>query len=127
MKISIKREVEVKYLKLDVAVRYEEEHMPNDAPLREGNSWCAIINLHTARIRDWPKGRALSFRNMKVCDEGIYILLDDNGVEVTRIEGYVPNKLLPGAYGDYLSLDIDEDGKITNWLSNPTLENFEEE
>lgn len=127
MKISIKKEVEVKYLKLRVAVRYEEEDMPNDAPLREGNSWCAIINLHTATIRGWPKGRALSFRNMKICDEGIYILLDDNGVEVTRIEGYVPNKLLPGAYGDYLNLDIDEDGKITNWLSNPTLGNFEEE
>jgi hypothetical protein len=64
---------------------------------------------------------------MKVCDEGVYILLDADRKEITRRTGYVPNRLLPGDYGDYLSVDIDENGKITNWLKSPSLEEFEDE
>lgn len=125
MKITVKKEIEAKYLDLDVAVRYDEEDMPNDAPLRNGKEWKAFINLETATIENWPKGKTLSFHDMKVCDEGIYILLDADKNEITRIEGYAPNSLLPGEYGDYLDMDIDENGKITNWLESANLEDFE--
>jgi len=53
----------------------------------------------------------------KVCDSGIYTLLDAAGKEVKELEGeYVPS-FFPGEhYGDYLILDIDlESGKILNW------------
>lgn len=123
--VTIPKEVEAKYLKMDVAVRYGEDDMSNDAALREGDSWRALINLEEGRVEDWPKGKTLSFKDMKICDEGIYILLDADRKEITRIEGYVPNELLPGDYGDYLSLDIAEDGKITNWMPDATLEDFE--
>jgi hypothetical protein len=125
MKISVKQTIEAKYLDLDVAVRYDEEDMPNDAPLRDGKAWKALINLDERRIESWPQGKTLSFHDMKVCDEGIYILLDADKKEITRIEGYVPNKLLPGEFGDYLDMDIDENGIITNWLSGASLEDFE--
>lgn len=37
---------------------------------------------------------------------------------------YVPNSLLPGKYGDYLALDINEDGVITNWKPNISFKEF---
>jgi hypothetical protein len=62
-----------------------------------------------------------------VCDEGIYILLDVDRKEIARRNDYVPNRLLPGNHGDYLSLDIAENGKITNWLKSPSVAQFEDE
>lgn len=129
MKITIVKRVEAvaKHLKMSVAVRYGDEDMPFDAPMREGDIWKAMIDLSEGRVLDWPMGQTLSFEDMKVCDQGTYILFDADNNEITRIEGYVPNKLLPGKYGDYLSLDIDETGKITNWLDRPSLKDFMEE
>lgn len=127
MKITIMKRVEAvaKYLKMSVAVRYGDEDMPFDAPMRTGDIWEAVIDLSEGRVLYWPQGQTLSFTDMKVCDQGTYILFDADSNGITRIEGYVPNKLLPGKYGDYLSLDIDETGKITNWLDRPSLKDFE--
>lgn len=55
--------------------------------------------------------------DVKVCDSGSYQLEDDGGEVIgTRDNDYVPNKVIPGEYGDYISLRIDlETGQITNW------------
>lgn len=50
---------------------------------------------------------------------------DSDFQTLKTIRGCVPNKLLPGEYGDYLALDIDEVGIIKNWLDNPELSEFE--
>lgn len=128
MKLTIieRREIEAKYLTISVAVRYEDEDMPYDAPLRQRNIWVATIDLDAHTIRNWPQGKTLNF-DMKVCDQGTYVLLDENWNDVRRLEDeYVPNSLLPGRYGDYLTLDIDETGKITNWKDDANLSDFEE-
>lgn len=124
MKIKMMVEKEARYVQVDVAVRYEEEDMPNDAPMRNGKQWIALIDLEEKRVKEWPIGKTLSFF-MKVCDEGVYTLFDADMRLVKQIDGYVPNKLLPGEYGDYLALDINENGTITNWLPNANLSNFE--
>lgn len=129
MKLTIidRREVNVKYLMLSVAVRFDDEDMPYDAPLRDGDTWDAVIDLDTHTIEDWPQGQTLGF-HMKVCDQGFYTLLDASMNEVTSLENaYVPSRLLPGAFGDYLELYIDEAGKIVNWLENASLKNFEDD
>lgn len=52
-------------------------------------------------------------------------LINDNK-EVFSYLGYVPNKLIPGKYGDSIDLEIDvESGKIINW-TKPTQNDFEE-
>lgn len=127
MKITVKKAVEALYLRVNVNVRYEEEDMPNDAPMRDGDTWNCLIDLKEKRVLDWPDGQALSFKDMKVCDEGTYKLFDANMLPIVERQGYVPNKLLPGAYGDYLSLDIDESGNILNWLKGANLSDFEGE
>lgn len=123
--IEVKSKAVAKFLSLAVAVRYDEEDMPKDAPLRSGDMWIATINLDEQKIVNWPQGKTLSFY-MKITDQGTYTLLDADGKELVTLEdAYVPNNLLPGEYGDYLELEIDETGKITNWLSDANLENFE--
>lgn len=125
MEIEIKKKVKVKYLKMEVAVRYKDEDIAFDAPMRKGDVWSCIINLDEKRICDWPIGKSLSFKDMKICDEGSYKLLDEDLNLIVEHDGYVPNNLLPGDYGDYLSLEIDSRGVITNWLSNANLSDFE--
>lgn len=124
MNFPVTKIVDVKYVEICVAVRYGDEDMPYDAPMRVGDKWNALIDIDQGRVIDWPQGEKLKF-SMKICDEGTYILLDADENEVYRIdEDYVPNSLLPGEYGDYLSLDIDETGKITNWKNNASLCDF---
>jgi hypothetical protein len=86
--------------------------------------WNATIEIDTGIIVGWPQGTSGEFY-MKVCDEGTYTLLDYGGNEIAKIEnGYVPNGILPGEYGDYLGLNIDTTGRITNWPKQPNLDAF---
>lgn len=114
IEIPTTKQVNVKYVKLSVPVRYEDEDMPYDFPLRQDDTWEAIIDLDTHQIENWPQGKSGSFQ-MKVCDEGSYYLLDENKAVVAEVvEYYVPNGIIPGGYGDYINMDIDEEGKVTN-------------
>lgn len=122
--VTVKKEIDVHAVRVSVPVRYGTEDMPADFPLRTGNTWAATILVDEGIIRDWPKGKTGSF-SMKVVDQGNYELLDSDGNVLAALIGeYVPNQLLPGEYGDYLELDIDADGSITNWPSNPTVDEF---
>ncbi|MCP4709872.1 MAG: hypothetical protein GY869_14715 [Planctomycetes bacterium] len=117
-------EIDIKYIAVALPVRYDEEDIPNDFPLRQGNMWSATIEIDTGRILDWPLGERGKF-SMKVCDEGVYRLLDKDKKEVLpSLEDYVPNDIIPGSYGDYVDLIIGIDGIITNWLENPRISEF---
>lgn len=124
--IKVEKTVNVKILKVDLPVRYDDEDMPYDFPLRKGDMWSAIIDIDRGVVLNWPEGEKGSF-HMKVCDEGSYFLLDEEGNTVLKIEeDYVPNKLLPPSdgYGNYVELHIGDNGVISNWYSQPSLENF---
>lgn len=128
MKINILKPTEINACKVRVAlpVRYEEKDIPNDFPLQKGNMWNAVIDIDSGEIEGWPEGAGeREISNMKVCDEGIYEILDGgNKVIATREGGYVPHGLIPGSYGDYVTLNIDAKGKVTNWPSSPDLSGF---
>lgn len=128
MKIKVKREVEkdIKSVIIDIPVRYGEEDIPNDFPHREGDRWKATIDVETGQIQDWPQGKTGSF-DMKVYDEGTYTLIDQEGNEVAKIdEDYVPNGLVPGSYGDYVEMEINKDGIVTNWPTHPSFHEFDD-
>lgn len=64
---------------------------------------------------------------MKVCDEGLYYLLNEDLKLIRSIEeDYVPNGLIPphDGYGDYVHFIIDGNGMIKNWYSNPSFKDF---
>ena len=123
-KIKVEKEVDVKRVRMDVAVRYDDEDMPYDFPFRTNDMWLVTIDIDSGQIVDWPKGIAHDLY-MKVTDNGSYYLMDDEGNTVASIEdNYVPNSLIPGEYGDYIDLKIDENGIIKNWPKKPSFEDF---
>lgn len=118
-------EVEITHILVTLPVRYEEEDIPNDFPLRKGEVWSAKIEIDTGKIVGWPEGQAGEIEYMKVCDSGSYRLLDAQGCIVAKIEtDYVPHGVIPGEYGDYVSLKINEHGVITNWPKKPDISEF---
>lgn len=124
---------EVKYLSADCGVRYwenaevngETDHNGDKIPFRVGDVWKLIIELETGQILNWPKGIEATI-NYKVCDAGIYRLLNENFETVVEQDGYVPSMLCPKCegYGDYIIMDIDRDGFIQGW--NPDFSYFDD-
>lgn len=132
--INSSQEIVVKYVKVELPIRYGEEDMPKDFPLREEVStdknnndwWKATIEVDTGKILEWPQGQIGEFY-LKVVDEGFYYLLNENQKIIASIEqDYVPNRLLPptDGYGDYINFKIDENGIITNWYTYPVITDF---
>lgn len=80
------------------------------------------IDLDSATIRDWPIGHTASL-HLKPVDSGRYELLDGDAIIATR-EDYVPD-CVPGSYGDYVIMTIDENGRIFDelrqrWTPDPS-------
>lgn len=123
--VTVKKEVEITTLWVFAEVRYWEDSTINGVdddegdltPFRDGDMWCPIINVDSGIIRDWPVGTTASI-HFKICDSGSYFLKDDTGETVLSIErDYVPSILCPNdnGYGDYIILNINENGQIQNW------------
>ena len=125
MKITVlmPQEIEVDAIHVSVAVRYDEEDIPNDFPLRKGNMWSGTIDIETGKIKEWPKGISGKL-SMKVCDAGTYELLSGSKVVAIRENEYVPC-CIPGEYGDYINFDIDSNGVIADWAEYCTPGNID--
>lgn len=126
--------VDAKYLKVDAEPRYWEDATVNGQPDDEDNPtipcrragiWGPVIELDTGKIEGWPGGTTATV-HYKVCDAGVYTLLDANRNTIVRLDDYVPSILSPGGngYGDYIIMTIGPDGVIADWRAD--LTEFEE-
>lgn len=135
-KITIMRPVDVdaKFLKVEAEVRYWEDGEingktdSNDSPMipcRKGGCWAPVIEIDTGKIEGWP-GDTTAEVHYKVCDAGVYTLLDADRNTIISIDGYVPSIMHPGepGYDDYIIMSIGPDGTIADW--RVTLDEFEE-
>ena len=122
-KRKIIQTIDVTILDIKLPVRYEDEDIPYDAPMRKGDVWHALINIDQGEVINWPKGKTLDMY-MKVCDSGTYTLFTDEYDLAAIRRDYVPHSLVPGEYGDYVHLKIDATGKITNWPANASFKDF---
>lgn len=123
VKVPIIQEVEIGRVRIIVPVHYDDEQMPNEFPFRNGNSWNILVEIDTGKIINWPKGKDADV-HLKVCDSGVYELLDINQFPLAKIDdGYVPHGVVPGSYGDYVEMTI-VDGIITNWPESPNVDAF---
>jgi hypothetical protein len=126
MKVTVNQpvEVEITSVRVEVSVRYGVDDIPNDFPLRDGAMWRGTIEIETGKILEWPADKPEHHcLNMNVCDQGIYTLLGPDGTEEAKIDGYCPNRLIPGEYGDHIDLEIGG-GVVTNWPKRIDLLDF---
>lgn len=134
IELTVKKEFEVKYLHADCGVRYWEDASVNGVedengdliPCKEEDRWKPLIDLETGKILNWEQGKTAD-THYKVCDDGVYTLLDENKEAIKEIDGYVPSVMCPeeNGYGDYVIMEIDENGQIANWEAD--LSDFIEE
>jgi len=132
VKVRTEKEVVIKTLEVDAGVRYWEDATVNGVedeagdliPCRQGDSWRPVIDVETGKILNWKQGVKADV-HYKVCDSGCYYLKDSQGNTVLSIDSdYVPKIMCPkgSGYGDYIIMDIDENGIIANWKQ--TLDGF---
>lgn len=123
--IMVPQDVDVKILRVDAGVRYwedglvdgltDDENLPS-IPFSQSGRWRIDIDIDKGMIVGWPDVEASV--HYKVCDDGVYTLLDSEGRIVKRLEGeYVPNVLCPeeSGYGDYIIMNINNSGHISGW------------
>lgn len=138
MEVEIKNKLlEVKFIMVEANIRNWKDGVINgdndedgsQTPFREGDIWCPVINVDTGIILDWPEGMVASF-HYKVCDSGVYHLLDNKMIVVASIlDNYVPSGLCHGdtGFGDYIIFDVDKTGKIVNYQADIDCDDWNDE
>ncbi len=136
MKITLKiqKEFDAKFLQVEAGARYWEDASVNGVedkegdliPCRVGDTWCPLIELETGRIINWEIGKTADI-HYKVCDDGRYILQDENREVIKTVDDYVISDLAIGesGFGDYIIMKVDQLGIIENW--KPTLQDFQDD
>lgn len=126
-KLLVETTFDVKYLQVNAKVRrwenstfngVDEDEEGSNTPCKEGEMWKPLIDLETRKITNWEIGKTAEI-HYKVCDAGVYSLLDEqkNVIAETDHGDYVPDILCPkeSGYGDYIIMDILEDGTIVDF------------
>ena len=134
LQVTTKQLTPVRYLQARCEVRYWEDATVDGVqdedgsriPCRDGAIWAPLIDLETGKIENWRQGVTAEI-HYKVCDAGIYSLLNEQREEVVTLDDYVPAIMSPKetGYGDYVIMDVNADGVIQKWKVD--LRAFEEQ
>lgn len=78
--------------------------------------WRPMINIETGQILNWQQGNTADVC-YNVCDGFACRFTDDSNVSMLEYDGYVPDFMCPKDKpdGDYIIMDIDENGYIKDW------------
>lgn len=124
MKLTVQRPTDIYATHIRVALPYDDEdEIPDDFPGADGEMITLLIDLDTSKIVGWPAGR-VEVLYLKVCDGGVYEVLDGDQVLVTRDDIYVPD-CLPNDGDDYFSATITDGGSLFHdddavWKADPS-------
>lgn len=133
MRVKFKRMVEIEHdaRYLVIIIPVDDDDMPANYPGRDDDEWRAVVDvdsgiLMTETFCPWPSGYALDLQ-AKPRDSGTYKVLAENGELIAQVEQeYVPG-WIPGDYGDYICLNIGDDGKVANWCPETFKRELESE
>lgn len=144
-KVKLKVVMDITTILVDSYVRYWDDAVVNGQP-DDGDTpkipcavksdcgdyyWKPVIDIETGQILNWQQGVTANV-HYKVCDEfackvmgriaGVTNLIKD-------YEGYVPDFMCPKEEpdGDYIVMDIDENGYIKDWCSANVVKFVERE
>ena len=95
---------------------------------RGEKSLVLTIDVETGQVLNWPKNSPYDFFDVKIVDEGEYILLNTAGEVIAEYSGYVPECVGYNGYGDYLEFEIDSASNIPEWeFTQELLDTFMKE
>lgn len=122
--LNLPTEIEITKVQVKAGVRYWEDATVDGVddtdgsliPCKNGDIWMPLIEIDTGKILNWEMGKVATI-HYKVCDSFLCELLDNFGEAIKTYEGYVPDFMCPkdSGYGDYIIMDIDENGFIKDW------------
>lgn len=120
-KLIINVSAEVRYWE-DATINGVEDETGSLVPCRDGHVWKPTIDIASGKILNWEDGTTADI-HYKVADQCSYQVIKNGEIIAEQREDYVPDILCPGGngYGDYIIMEIDENGIIKNW--NPDLIN----
>ena len=137
-KIKIEKEVDLATAECQIFARYWEDSEINGVNDDASNpkmpcvemvehfyykkpqlAWCPIIDLDNGRILNWSQGNVAK-THYKSCDENVIRIVSAEGEAVKEYCNYVPRFLCPkeNGFGDYVIMDIDENGFIQNFKAD---------
>lgn len=129
MKVTVYKPVELEIHTVRIEVELHDdvsESLPNHL-FNDDGELDLLIEVDTGKVVSWQGSEPVNIYD-KVNDNGVYTLFGTDGLEVGKIDNYyVPNDLIPGDYGDYINLEINADGVITNWPKHPNVLQFSPE
>ena len=141
VKIKVSKEIDVRFLGIDAGVRYWEDaevngeddidfmetggegtpkipfatkvkYKPEKHICSDHYRWKPVIDVEKGCIVGWPKGTTAKV-HYKICEDGAYSLLDADYKKILEVNSYVPDCI--GDMGDYIVMNIDEEGKIEDF------------
>lgn len=121
-------------IRVQAFVRYFEDAEINGVPdeggklmpFSDGDCWRPIIELETGIVKGWPIGTKADI-HYKVCDGFNFEVYKDGKLIAGQQDDYVPSFMCPAeeGYGDYIIMQIDENGVIQDWNKEIDLRPYE--
>ena len=110
------KEIEISHVCMRLPYDDDDELQTDLLPDAEDGILNLTIEVATGKVCDWkPEAGAMNIW-LKPRDSGVYKLFAPDGSLLAEVdEDYVPNGMIPGDYGDYVDLQINADGIVTNW------------
>lgn len=107
---------------------FEDEEDEEQLPLVKMGYWQGTIDLQTHKLLEWEPYFSECYLQAKVCDTGIYTLLDAEKKPICTLKGYVPNGVIPpkNGAGDYIHFAINADGTVEEWQDTYDFTDFKE-
>lgn len=123
MKFTITRPVEMEISRIRIDCPYDEDDEVPSYVRENCNNFQCFINLESG-VMSYPKNIGPATVHIKAVDRGTYTLIGNDGCYVAELQDYVPHGVVPGSYGDYIELEIDEHNKVTNWPKQIDVSEF---
>ncbi len=135
MEVTKTKEFDLSVIEYRCHVRYWDDASFNGVedceegllnPFKEDDEFVIQIDAETGVIRNWTKGLTAKI-HYKTCDRNSFSFHAGSDCEFLTIEDqYVPDFMPNEHYGDYVILNIDQDGSISNWDKDKVIMFFNE-
>ena len=126
MKIEVYKltELEIYSVRIEVELHDDvSEKLPKHL-FNDDGELDLLIEVDTGKVISWQGNEPVSIHD-NIRNNGAYTLFDKCGGEVAYLNNYyIPHDLIPGKRGEYIHIDISEDGFVTNWPKVPNVAEF---